>query len=626
MLGLLLFIIGGIADSIFTVNPVVVTATRTPKALKDVPVVTRVIGLDDIRRTDATNIQDLLTTELPGLEFGYAMSREPALNMGGFGGNAILFLVDGERLAGETMDNVDYSRLNLDNVGRVEIVKGAASALYGANAVGGVVNLISREDTAPWTLNVNSRYSSAGDGWRNGVRFSFKSGRWRSQTAFQQSRVSTIRLADAFDTQSDLQTVWGGSVVNVKERLIYNPIENLKLIARGSFFKRHSNRTTYTDHYDDYSTGLRGVYDFGIGRNLEISYSFDRYDKSRYVLGQLTNSHDYSNRQHVVHSLFNLPVGKWQLTFGTDYLNDYLSTYQFTDNQGKSQYSADAYAQFDINPFSWLNIVGSLRHDYFSASKSNATTARLAAMLKWSGFSVRSSYAGGFRAPTLKELYMDFDMVGMMMIYGNPDLKAERSNNYNLAFEHYGNIRGCFDGSYSITLMGYCNKYDKRITTTDVPVDSEHEMGLLYCNEDGVTVSGVEFNGKIRTQLGLSAAVSYNYLYASGNSMQSQFSQPRRHSMTCHIDYDKQIFKNYSISASVSCRYMSKSRDAAAPDKAYSIWKATLNQRLVKAYSLTFVIDNLFNYKPKVFYLNTPTTIGTNFSVGLSVDIDSLSF
>ena len=129
MLGLLLFIIGGIADSIFTVNPVVVTATRTPKALKDVPVVTRVIGLDDIRRTDATNIQDLLTTELPGLEFGYAMSRESALNMGGFGGNAILFLVDGERLAGETMDNVDYSRLNLDNVGRVEIVKGAASAL-----------------------------------------------------------------------------------------------------------------------------------------------------------------------------------------------------------------------------------------------------------------------------------------------------------------------------------------------------------------------------------------------------------------------------------------------------------------------------------------------------------------
>ena len=117
-------------------SEVVVTATRTPKALKDVPVVTRVISGEDIAKTDATNIQDLLTEEIPGLEFGYVMSQETSLNMSGFGGNAILFLVDGERLAGETMDNVDYNRLNLNNVGKVEIVKGASSALYGANAVG----------------------------------------------------------------------------------------------------------------------------------------------------------------------------------------------------------------------------------------------------------------------------------------------------------------------------------------------------------------------------------------------------------------------------------------------------------------------------------------------------------
>ena len=113
-------------------DQVVVTATRTPKALKDAPVVTRLITANDIKIADATNIQDLLTEQMPGLEFGYAMNQETSLNMNGFGGNAVLFLVDGERLAGETMDNVDYSRLNLDNVGRIEIVKGAASALYGA--------------------------------------------------------------------------------------------------------------------------------------------------------------------------------------------------------------------------------------------------------------------------------------------------------------------------------------------------------------------------------------------------------------------------------------------------------------------------------------------------------------
>ena len=178
-------------------NEVVITATRTPKALKDVPVVTRVISAEEIGKTDATNIQDLLTEELPGLEFGFAMSQETSLNMSGFGGNAILFLVDGERLAGEMMDNVDYNRLNLENVGKVEIVKGASSALYGANAVGGVVNLITKEHDEPWRLNLNSRYRNAGKEWRTGGDLSFNSGKWNSNTSVQHSTMNTIRLTDA---------------------------------------------------------------------------------------------------------------------------------------------------------------------------------------------------------------------------------------------------------------------------------------------------------------------------------------------------------------------------------------------------------------------------------------------
>ena len=102
---------------------VVVTGTRTPKLLKDVPIVTRVITADEIKKVDATHIGDLLQAELPGIEFSYSMDQQVSLNMQGFGGNAVLFLVDGERLAGETLDNIDYNRLNMSNVERIERVR-----------------------------------------------------------------------------------------------------------------------------------------------------------------------------------------------------------------------------------------------------------------------------------------------------------------------------------------------------------------------------------------------------------------------------------------------------------------------------------------------------------------------
>ena len=604
-------------------DEVVVTATRTPKALKDVPVVTRVISSDEIAKTDATNIQDLLTEEIPGLEFGYVMSQETSLNMNGFGGSAVLFLVDGERLAGETMDNVDYNRLNLENVGRVEIVKGASSALYGANAVGGVVNLISKENNEPWHLNLNSRYRSAGNEWRAGGDMNFNAGRWTSNTSLQFSTVETIRLTDVFDTQSKIHNIFGGRTINLKERLTWRASDRLRLVARGGYFSRVSNRANYDDRYHDYSGGLRGVWEIDGSQTLELSYGYDQYDKSRYVGGLRTHDHDYTNRQHIVHALYTKFRGKNGLTAGADYLNDYLTTYQFTDNAAHSQTSVDAFVQFDYNPLSWLNVVASVRDDWFSESRNNAVTSRLAVMFKLKPLSVRASYSGGFRAPTLKEMYMEFDMAGIQMIYGNPDLKPERSHNFNVALERNGRAsRGIFAGSYSLTLSGFYNYYDSRITTTDFAATEDREAGAIYTNEDGVKVRGIDFNGRYRTDFGLGVSVSYNYLHTAGNTVDSQFTQPRPHSATWRLDYEKRICSAYKIYAAISGRYLAKPQSRYETDGAYSLWKFTLQQNVWKGINVNFIIDNLFNYKPKVYYWNSAPTTGLTWSVGLTLDIN----
>ncbi len=634
-------------------EPVVVTASLSPKALKDAPVVTRLITLHDIKITDATNIQDLLTQEIPGLEFGFAMAQETSLNMSGFGGNAVLFLVDGERMAGETMDNTDYNRMNLDNVGRIEIVKGASSALYGSNAVGGVINIISRENLEPWTANVNSRYNSFGHEWRNGASFSFNTKKWNSQTSFQHTKIDPVDLPKAHSSEeiaielmkkaqglpydesvlnddSNLSRLYGQKTYNIKERLIWRATDKLTLTGRGGYFFRTSERDTYDYHFNAYSAGLKGRYVWNHDRHFELSYAYDQYDKANFLPdGTRTHDHDYSNQQHVAHALFSQSFGKNSLILGADYMHDYLTTYQFIDNTSHAQDNIDGYAQFDWNITDQLNVVGSVRYDYFSASAQKALTERLAVVYKFPWMTLRANYASGFRSPTLKEMYMHFDMGNMgYMIIGNPDLKPEKSNNINVAIERTNRIRnsGFIDGRYNFTLMGYCNIFDKRITTIAGPEYNGMESAL-YANEEGIKVWGIDVSLGHIWDCGLSFKLNYSWMKETGNVYYSDFYQPRSHSITWRIGYDHRFSRHYALDAALSGRSQGKPQsDRTDVDQGYTIWKLMLQHHLWRGICLSTAIDNIFNYKPKSYYYCSPLTTGTSFNIGLSVDLDTIYY
>ncbi len=639
-----------VRDSV-DLEPVVVTASHTPKALKDAPVVTRLISLHDIRITDATNIQDMLIQELPGLEFGFAMGQETSLNMSGFGGNAVLFLVDGERMAGETMDNVDYNRMNLDNVGRIEIVKGASSALYGSNAVGGVVNIISRENREPWTANVNSRFNSFGNEWRHGANFSFNTKKWNSQTSFQHTAIDPVDLPKAHSSEeiaielmkkaqglpydesvleddSNLSRLYGQKTYNVKERLTWRPTEQLTLVGRGSYFFRSSERDTHDYHFNAYSAGLKGRYNWEKDRHLELSYAYDQYDKANFLPGGArTHDHDYSNRQHVLHALYSHAFGRNSLIVGADFMHDFLTTYQFVDNASHSQNNIDGFAQFDWNITDRLNVVGSVRYDYFSASAQKALTERLAVVYKMPWMTFRANYASGFRAPSLKEMYMHFDMGNMgFMIIGNPDLEPERSHNFNIAFERTRRINGggILDGRYNFTLMGYCNIFDKRITTVDGGLYEGMESAL-YWNEEGIKVWGVDVSVGHIFDYGLSFKLNYAWMHETGNVFFSQFSQPRSHSLTWRVGYNHRFSRHYALDAAFSGRSQGKPQSGRKDvDQGYTICKLMLQHHIWKGININTAVDNLFNYKPKSYFYSSPLTTGISYSIGLSVDLDEI--
>lgn len=138
---------------------VVITATRTPLPLKKTPVITRVITARDLESRGVATIQEALENELAGVEFhqaGYGTS----LSLQGLDARYVLFLVNGERMAGETYGNIDYARIPVSNIERIEIVRGASSVLYGSNAMGAVVNIITKMPQKQVEVNASLRYGT----------------------------------------------------------------------------------------------------------------------------------------------------------------------------------------------------------------------------------------------------------------------------------------------------------------------------------------------------------------------------------------------------------------------------------------------------------------------------------
>lgn len=619
-----------------SLDEIVVTATRAPKLLKDTPVQTRLISRKDIERTDATDIRDLLQQEMPGIEFSYAMNQQVHLNFNGQGGQSVLFLVDGERLAGETMDDIDFSRIDMAAVDHIEIVKGSSSALYGSNAGGGVINIITRKAVNPWRVTADARVARHNE-QRYNLALSLKGRHLRNILSANYNSTDNYNVHNAPDPATRVvTTIYGSRVWNFNERLTYTPSENLRISGRAGYFFRQLSRTADSpERYRDYSAGLRAEWNISPEDVLSISYSFDQYDKSTLYRRSGLDVRSYSNVQNSLRALYNHTFGRNILTAGADVMRDYLSNTKLTDPV-RHQVACDAFGQFD-----WLiddrwEVVGALRYDHFSDGNNSRLTPKISARYRPArNVNVRFGYGMGFRAPTLKEKYYEFDMAGIWIVKGNDRLKAESSHNLTLScdYTHAG---------FNYTLSAYFNDINNKIST-GIPYyagDDSRQLYLDYINLSHCHVWGAEATVQARFSSGLSFCASYAFTderFAkdkNGNAVNTQYIPARKHTGTVRISYDKSFSRNYGLSASLSGRVFSKVENIEYKDyydisqgtvtvryPGYSLWKLSLVQSIGRYVKISLAVDNLLNYKPKYYYLNCPLTDGANFMAGVSLDI-----
>lgn len=457
--------------SVDDMDELVVTATRTPGRLGDSPVAVEVVGRDELEGSGADTLAEVLERQ-PGVQVTRSF-RGATLRMNGLDSDYVLVLVDGQPVQGRVGGAIDLSRFPVERIERLELVRGAASALYGADAIGGVVNIITRQgergaavvarmgagaivgDATEASL---TRYPGALPlTWWPGaapnatvdsnVSASVGGERWSSWS------LASIQSTPALTKPGELGTQFDGQATgSFSERLDYRVTDDHRWTAQAAYTQRRAaaieesdagaiiDRAQSTEFVEasigpDILFGSRGR----LTTNLAWSAFRDQTlldQRGATALDTYEETWDHATELDVVGTV--VPTDRHAVTSGVELRHEVLRTDRLrqpeVDRQRGSVFVQDVWEATDTEQAQQLMVVSGVRYDRDSLF-GDAWSPRLA--LRWDPTRtvvVRGSVGRGFRAPPFKDLYLSFANLGAgYTVDGNPALEPETAWNETLS-------------------------------------------------------------------------------------------------------------------------------------------------------------------------------------------------
>jgi len=602
-------------ESNIDLNEVVVTGTKSEKTLKYVPVLTQVISARKMLELGITNVTDALQTMVPGINVSH-QGTLVTVTLQGMDAKYVLFLIDGERIAGEVDGDIDYSMLNLQNIDHIEIIKGASSSLYGSNAIGGVINIITKKINDPFDAKFYSRYSKYNELYSGGS-IALKKGILGSRTSINFSRI------DGYDVTPETPHDWTQNPYKsfqISQKFEITPSSKLSFTPYFTYYQfERGNVSARPVHnlYSDLSGGLKGQFYFGKS-SIDFSYYRDRYNTFT-ILEQLNNKRDTASYDFI--QTFRTQVNfhlsdKNSLTAGVEYNTERLFSTR-VEGGLKNASEAVVYLQEDIRFGERWELIAGIRTGSHSNYGFNAAP-KISAMFKQGFLNFRASAGTGFRSPALKELYFSFDHFGEFNVEGYPQLKPESSKYISGSIE----FTKPWNNS-SVTV--YRNVLSDMITTNLISVPGAVESTYLYGNVANASVNGIDLLSKQKIFKGVWLNAGYSYVHALDNETGLQLFGTAKHSGKVSVDYNFKK-KYYSFTAQLNCQLMGERiyQDADGStkyDRPFSNWRFTISQEY-KWLRISAGLDNMFGVViPGNYDFISP---GRRFFVGMNVDFGKI--
>ncbi len=627
--GLLLLAILSSAEteSTLELEPVVVTATKTPQRLEDTPVITNLITRAEIEATGAENIGEVLEHTV-----GIIIHRDghgDGVQLQGLNSEYILILVDGEPQVGRIAGKLDMARLAVENVERIEIVKGATASLFGNAALGGVINIITRKATSPFSVQVSQTLE------QNTTLDS------RGTVELQRDNLNALltlsrnhRNPIDLDTSDLTTTIDGYANVTGSARTEYQLTPATNLIFSGQYFTQDQegiseNGPVAFDRLGDIenlsgSVGVEhelGDRTHGTPATLLTGKLYaTRYDDESTVVNR--DSAEISSRNLNIQDLLKGELQfdttlweKHQFTLGGEVVLENLQSQRITGGE-RGLLTNSLFVQNVFRPISAFALVIGGRLDNHSEFGTHFSPKLSTLYRMTDNLRLRFSYGQGFRAPDFKNLYLDFtNVTSGYQVLGNPNLRPESSHSWNLGLEYQ-----IFDGLLG-RVHAYRNDLHNLIEAERIGKSAAGGSKFEYQNISKAFTEGVDVEAVVGSIGGFTSTVGYAYLRGADKESGLPLLNRSTHSGTLKVAY---LHANTGLQVDLRGRYASpwgffddgdKVLESEELAPSYWVWNLRASKTLLKIFKVSIGCNNIFDFKIPTFY----TFTGRSFYGGLAL-------
>ncbi len=641
------------SSSIEELEEVLVTATRTVRQLSSLPLPVQIISKKDIKHSNTVRLNEILS-EQTGLISVPDFGGGEGIQLQGLDAQYTLILVDGMPLVGRSAGTLDLNRLTVGNIKQIEVVKGASSSLYGSEALGGVINIITETPKEGFNGTISNRLGT------------FNTNDLSTSIHYKKEKLGFAAFANRYSSDGydliegdNLNTVDPFENYTFNSKLTYTVSEFTNILVSGKYYNQNQDYIA--------SETLKGESDiYEWNAHLKISHeinekwgSYFEFYATRYKANEFLNN---ENGDRFSDGFYNQLLirpelrGTYELSENNNFIGGVGLNHETLGRTSfiiKPEFNAPyVYVQYDGNPIEQINVILGARFDSHNKYKSQFSPKAAFRYELSNKLALKGSAGYGFKAPDFRQLYFDFTntTVGYTVLGYNAvstaipllqsqgqitnvivpvsefenTLKPESSISLNVGLDYEASSKVKFN------LNAFRNNIDDLIDTRVIANKTNGQNVFSYYNVNAVYTQGIEFNTTWKPNAQLKITGGYQLLFAKDKAAEKAFGDGEvfarenpnspsfqlkkedyfglynrsRHMGNLKVFYN---FPKWNLDTNIRATYRSEYGlfDTNGNNyldtyddfvDGYAVMDFAINKTLYKNYRVGLGVDNLFNF------------------------------